>query len=134
VLRAISPKAQTAEEARTALEVIIKKNKELDPEQYPESLKTTLNEWHQELVEKIRILSGGIAPPTEALLITGHTWSKIFTETLKTSWEMPGIRKNVELTVYPVKVAASKKDKNTPTAIEDNRLSIFAYLLSRYTE
>jgi len=134
ILRALSPKAQTATEAQTALDVILKKTKLSEEEEYPETIQTTLKTWHEDLIEKVRLLSGGVTPPTEALLVSGNAWTDLFKETLKTPWEMPGIGKKVEVTVYPVNVTSGKTNKKKPVNREDNRLSIFAHLLSHYTK
>jgi hypothetical protein len=130
VLKALSPNAVNAHEARSALSITTKKNKEMDFALLPKVLQNALFEWHTNTISSIIKLSGGITPPTEFLLFVETPWQKFYKSVLATSWEMPGIRKSVDLDIQIIEEKTKKENTKNPDTLV---VSIFANLLRHYT-
>ena len=129
VLKAIAPKAQSAKEARSSLDIFHKKNQsDVSFESIPEHVRGALVEWKDAVTKSIRTLSLGVTPPTDMHILVEHSWFLLYKIALELPWELPGVRK-----VVGVHVEQVYPKKNTDVHTDDIRLKVFASVLHNCT-
>jgi hypothetical protein len=135
VLRAITPKATNAKEARGPVTVMLKKlasAKSFD--EIPEALEAPMEAWHNGFVHALGTVSGGVTPPRTVALVTGVFWNRFYTAILAKQITLPGIRKKVTLEMCPIFNTVSKNSKKvTKDTVSDTRLYAVTQALQDYT-
>lgn len=135
VLRAMSPGAVSAKEARGPIDVLYKKNKEIASiDTLPENLQIPLRDWHRNVSNGIQSVSAGVTPPIDIVIITDAFWRPFYTATLAIPWEMPGVRKMLPLHIRtPLEIAREEEKTIKQEEMGDMRLITMARSLQVYT-
>lgn len=132
LLKSVSPKASGVKEARDSVEIFLKKNTNLKQEVLPKKLQSSLDEWLQEVSNAVKILSNGVTPPQDFILVVDLLLYPLYKFALEQSWEMPGVRKSLKLNIKHVNVLADN-EKTEIEPLRDTRIYAFASLLHNCT-
>jgi len=133
LLKAIAPKAVSAQEARSSLDVLSKDKTSIKLDSLSEGAQTAFAKWHIDVAEAMCVLSNGVTPPSNIVVAVDMPWYPLCKLALEESLEMPGIRKALDIKVRHVE-PVPKDDKNkTKLPTLDTRLSTFTRLLNRCT-
>jgi hypothetical protein len=136
ILRSVAPKAISAKEAESKLEVLLgmvtddRRNK--GDIEIPEELQEAVDEWHAAVQEEMIAQSDGVTPPELVLLMANTRWHKLLVPVLSRPFLAPGVREERSFTVQPCNtfILASHEGVDIPAdAIHDVRLQVFAHTI-----
>jgi len=129
ILKTLAPNALSAKEARSFLDIFHKKaHTELSFEVLPENVKEALTVWKQSVIRNMQVLSGGVTPPTDMVVLVGKSWYPLYKLALVQPWKLPGVQQAIETRVRHVHPQESGDvDSN------DVRLLVFARAVQNCT-
>jgi len=137
LLSAVSPDAPSAQEARSALFLLVKQTKGKENSVViPAELEKPVSEWHKAVCAVFSSQGKGAVPYEIMYLVAPLAWTPIFTTVLSRPWIMPTIRKEHSQKVVPLSVMAEAlapiqegEVQSAPPAPGDTRLQIFSHAL-----
>lgn len=131
ILRALAPNAQSANEARSAFEVLNKKhNPNLEFESLPVDVQEALTRWHESVMRSIEVLAKGVTPPSRYRVVVDTVWFSLFSLALTKPWMMPGIQQAIEPTVSWLDFSTEAQEEITN---QDVRLVMYVRALHSCT-
>jgi len=122
LMQAAAPNAVNAEEARGNITVLQKKVDSIELDTLPDELQTELADWFGEVMTAVHTISGGVIPPTRAVLVVGAFLYPLYAAALRRPWVIPNMKDNLDVEVAHL-VGELTKDKRTLREI-DTRLAI----------
>lgn len=136
ILKIIAPNALTAQEARSSLEMLYKKNSKNDFEALPEELRNALVAWKEDVVRTMCVQSEGVTPPTDIVVVAQALWYPFYKTVLEKVWDMPGVKVSLESDVRELepKTVTKVEARKALVSVQDTRLSALTRLVSFCTQ
>lgn len=130
ILKSIAPKALSAKEARSSLDVFHTKTKsENTLESFPEPVREALLKWQSAIIKSIRLIAGGVTPPADIQVLVDDTWFPLY----KTALEQTTSKAQNATGVRVQRLYEKLFQKNADTQVQDKRMEVFARVLDSCT-
>ncbi len=136
VLRTVAPKAISAKEAESKLELLMGTvggaGTQGDGHRVSAEARGALEEWYNAVQEEILAQSDGVTPPELVLLMADSRWHSALIPLLSQPYLAPGVREERSFTVQPCSTfvsASHEGDDIPPEAIRDVRLQVFTHAI-----
>lgn len=132
ILKVLAPKAQSVSEAKSAFDLLQKKNtSEISFESLPETVQGALLTWKEQISNSLRTLTHGITPPPDVWMVVDTPWFALYKLALEIPLKKGVIQQNSDMRIQHL--SEKTDDKKETLAGSDPRLCAYARLLQSCT-